>query len=60
MEVEAKQELEDLLFPLDPDPIQHEPQVPSHNETLTYSVDEVEVVEAGVLSGKIPPVAVEI
>lgn len=60
MEVEAKQELEDLLFLLDPDPIQHEPQVQSQNETLTYSVDEGETVEAGVLSGKIPPVAVEI
>lgn len=60
MEVEVKQELEDLLSPLDPDPIQHEPQVPSQNETLTYSVDEGETVEVGVLSGKIPPVAVEI
>lgn len=60
MEVEAKQELVDLLFPLDPDPIQHGPQVPSQNETLTYSVDEGEAVEAGVLLGKIPPVAVEI
>lgn len=60
MEVEAKQELEDLLFPLDLDPIQHEPQVPSQNEILTYSVDEGEAVEAGVPSGKIPPVDVEI
>lgn len=59
-EVEAKQELEDLLFLLDFDPILHEPRVLSQNETLTYLVDEGEGVKAGVLSGKIPPVAVEI
>lgn len=58
-EVEVMKEPEVLLCFPDLDPMQHEGQVKTHNESLTYSEDDHEAAEAGFLAGKSSQVAGE-